>query len=111
MPWFRVDDGFHAHPKANRASNAALGLWVRAGAYSANFLLDGHVDTALAERFGRPREIDGLVTAGLWIPCADGYIFHDWHDYQPSAEQVRAERAAARERQARRRRNERGQYE
>jgi hypothetical protein len=48
-----------------------------------------------------------LVAAGLWEPAErngePGWIFHDWHDYQPSAEEVEAKREQARERQRRHR--------
>ena len=43
MPWFRVDDSFDQHPKADAAGNRALGLWVRAGAYCARLLTEGFV--------------------------------------------------------------------
>jgi hypothetical protein len=45
MPWFRLEDSFHNHPKVHQAGNAAIGLWVRCGTYSAQYLTDGHVPT------------------------------------------------------------------
>ena len=46
-----------------------------------------------------------LVDARFWSPTSrngePGWQFHDWHEYQPTAEKVKAERAAAAERQKR----------
>lgn len=41
MPWFKVDDQLHSHPKPRRASLAALGLWTLSGSYSMAYKLDG----------------------------------------------------------------------
>ena len=41
MTWFRVDDTLAMHPKVYAAGNAAMGLWVRAGAWSMQQLTDG----------------------------------------------------------------------
>lgn len=113
MPWFKLDENFANHPKVNQAGNAAVGLWVRCGTYSAQYLTDGHVPGNVARNLGKPREIAALLDAGLWVPCddGDGYVMPDYLDYNPSKEQILAERAANRDRQARRRRDQLGQYE
>lgn len=33
MTWFKVDDGFYDHPKVDQLPNAAVGLWVKCGAW------------------------------------------------------------------------------
>lgn len=101
MPWFKVDDGFAFHPKTIQCTNAALGLWVRAGSWCADNSTDGQlprhmIGTLSAQR----RDADSLVRAGLWVEEEGGYRFKDWEHYQPSKAQVDAERAAARKRQA-----------
>lgn len=101
MPWFKVDDSFDTHAKAIRAGNQALGLWVRCGAYSARHLTDGFVPAEIAKLYGRAGEMRALVDAGLWKPIEGGYQMHDFHDYNPSSSQVRADRKAAAERQRR----------
>jgi hypothetical protein len=108
MTWFKVDDGFSHHAKAVAAGNPALGLWVRAGAWSSQQLTDGFVPTAMARDLGTPAQARNLVAAGLWIEKDTGYVFHDWKDRNPSRIQVEAERHYWRERQrrARRRRGE-----
>jgi hypothetical protein len=110
MPWFRLEDSFHNHPKVHQAGNAAIGLWVRCGTYSAQYLTDGHVPTDLARRYGRTREIDALRDAHLWVDNGDGFLIPDYLEYNPSKKQVLADRAAARERQAKRRRNDNGKF-
>lgn len=99
MPWFRLEESFHHHPKVRRAGNAATGLWVRCATYSAQYLTDGVVPTEVVHEYGRSREIDALMTSGLWVRNGDGFLIPDYLDYNPSAEQVRADRARARERQ------------
>ena len=113
MPWFKLDDSFAVHPKVLHAGNAATGLWVRCGTYSAQFLLDGHIPSKTVREFGNAREVASLLEVGLWVPCADddGYLIPDYLEYNPSKEQVLAERAANRERQAKRRRNSHGAYD
>lgn len=101
MSWFRLDDSFYDHPKVIRAGNAAVGLWVRCGTYSARYLLDGTVPNDVARRHGRTGEVDRLLAARLWVPTEEGFLMPDYLEYNPSAEQVLADRAAARDRQRR----------
>lgn len=89
--WFKVDDKFAMHPKSMRAGNAALGLWVRAGSWSAAHLTDGFIPGDLLGAIGGSRSAaDKLVKVGLWEVDLDGYRFRDWHDYQPTAADVKA---------------------
>ncbi len=102
MPWFRVDDDFALHPKAIAAGNNALGLWVRAGAYAAQYLTEGFVPAGMLPVLGgRPKDAEALVKAGLWRKTAGGWRFHQWEERQPTKAQVEADRAAAAERQRR----------
>lgn len=102
MPWFKVDDSFWSHPKLSDLSHAAVSLWVRAGAYCAQHLTDGRVSAATVQRqlWTSTDAADELVAAGLWEQLEDGsgYQFHDWLNYQPTAEATEQKRAAARER-------------
>lgn len=102
MPWFRLDESFHHHPKVVRAGNAAVGLWVRCGTYASQYLTDGAVPADIAQAYGRPREIDKLLSTRLWVENgATGFLMPDYLDYNPSKEQVEIDRAMARERQRR----------
>jgi len=100
MAWFKVDDSFHAHPKVLATEPAALGLWVVAGAWCSANLTDGFVpDYALPRLLPDSATLaEKLVTAGLWRRAKGGYRFNDWLHYNPTAESVRRDRDAARER-------------
>src|SRR6266536_711018 len=80
VTWFRVDDGFYDHPKVKSLPRGAT-----------------------------RKDADALVAADLWHTaghdCADcpdiprgHYLFHQWSQYQPTRDQVEAERDAARKR-------------
>ena len=100
MPWFKVDDTLAFHAKTVAAGNAAMGLWVRAGAWSMQTLSDGFVPTHMARSLGSRSEVARLVDVGLWVEKDDGYLFHEWTQRQPSRVQVEADREASRVRQA-----------
>jgi hypothetical protein len=100
VTWFKVDDGFAFHPKAIMAGNAALGLWVRAGAWCGANLTDGALPKHMIGTFGaQKRDARKLVEVGLWVETKDGYQFHEWGQMQPSKAEVLAERAANAKRQ------------
>ncbi|MEV8403582.1 hypothetical protein [Streptomyces niveus] len=91
MPWFKIDDSAHSHPKFIRAGNAALGLWLRCGSYSAQHLLEGFVPNEIVKPFkGTPAQVRKLVEAGLWHEAGhdckkcpqpgDGYMIHDFFE-------------------------------
>lgn len=98
MPWFKVDDTLALHGKVIAAGNAAMGLWVRAGAWSMQTLSDGFVPTQVARQLGTKGEAVRLVTAGLWVEKDDGYLFHEWTQRQPSRTKVQSDREANAER-------------
>lgn len=105
MPWFPVDDGFAFHRKAVRAGNAALGLWVRAGSWSAQQTTDGFVPDDMVAVLGTSAQADRLVKAGLWTRVEDGFEFHEWS--APGRNKTRAQieemRASATAKKARQR--------
>lgn len=108
MPWFKVDDTMHSHPKARRASLAAMGLWTLCGTHSMAYKLDGFVPEWVAHGYSNGKRLAAeLVLVGLWgkaIRTDDagdepGYQFHDWLHYQQSAEEIERDRQHNRERQ------------
>ncbi|WP_327725758.1 hypothetical protein [Streptomyces europaeiscabiei] len=116
MPWFVIDDSAHSHPKIVAATNAALGLWVRAGAYAAQHLTDGIVPGVIAKMYGSKPQIAKLLAAGLWHeaghtcphpkclqPQPGDYAIHDYLVYNPTRADVREKRdkAAEKKRQQR----------
>ncbi|AUG28774.1 MULTISPECIES: hypothetical protein [Microbacterium] len=99
MAWFKVDDQLHSHPKAGRAGLAAMGLWALAGSHCMSYLTDGVVERWFVE--SKPNGVKlaaALVKAGLWDEHEDGWVFHDWDEFQPTSEKVLEDRADARER-------------
>ena len=101
MTWFKVDDGFWSHPKTATLSDAAVTLWVRAGAYSCQHLTDGVIAKPVLRLVGVESAAGELVDAGLWIEHPDGWVFHDWDDYQETRDAVRKRRDDWRDRQKR----------
>lgn len=112
MTWFRVDDNLAFHAKVVAAGNAAMGLWVRAGAWSAQQLTDGFVPDHMAAALGTPAQAARLVAVRLWTKGEGGYFFHEWagENRQPTREQVESTRRRAREKKAQQRRNSAGQW-
>jgi hypothetical protein len=112
MPWFMVDDKLHSHRKAVRAGVQAMGLWVLSGSWSADHLQDGFIPDYMALRIDPDAALHAaeLVAAGLWSVAEkdgeQGWLFHEWDEFQPTREAVEAKREAARERMARVRGNQ-----
>jgi hypothetical protein len=98
MGWFKTDDQLAFHAKVVAAGNSAMGLWIRAGSWSSAQLTDGfiptHMANAMANAMANPCDQDALVDAGLWDEVDGGFRFHDWSEFQPSAEEERAKRKA-----------------
>jgi hypothetical protein len=106
MVWFRVDDSLPTHHRVIAAGNAAMGLWVRCGAWSMGQLTDGFIPAAVAQMFGTTEEIDALLAVGLWTAVDGGYQFHRWAEdgsgapRQPTRDEIEGKRKADRERKA-----------
>lgn len=98
--WVRIDDQMHSHPKVIRAWQAcgeSLGLHLLALSYAGCHLTDGHVSVAfvryqLPQSRARARAVTALVEAGLWEPNGDGWIIHDYLEYNESRDQITARR-------------------
>lgn len=110
MPWFKVDDELHDHRKARLAGTHAMGLWVLSGSWCGANPDDGFIPESVVVRW-EPRAYkklaQRLVDAGLWtvdeLDGEHGWRFHDWGDFQPTKEEIEAEKAAARARMKKRR--------
>src|SRR5262245_27557558 len=103
MPWFRLDDSFHSHPKVLAAGNEAIGLYVRCGTYAAQHSTDGFIPEDVALLYGSAALADTLVRAKLWRRARGGWRMPDYLDYNPSKQAVDNGRRNAAERQRRRR--------
>lgn len=102
MTWVRLADDFADHPKVIAAGPLAGWLWVCGLAWANRYLTDGFLPLGAIRRLAdvddAPRLAARLVDIGLWERVDDGYRIHDYAEYQPSAEAVREEREANRER-------------
>jgi hypothetical protein len=100
MTWFKIDDSFYDHPKVFDAPDCAVALWTRAGTWSARNLTDGFVPAKMPARLCDDPDTatKELLRRGLWKRATGGFSFHDWADFQPTADAVktlREQRAAA----------------
>lgn len=107
MPWVKLDDQFIFHPKAILAGKDGRALYLTALCYSANQLTDGRIRTGVLPMVARLAEVDDaetvaehLVDVGLFERADDGYQIHDYHKYNPTAADVKKQRAENAERQA-----------
>jgi len=96
--WFKVDDSFPQHPKVlaipRRDRAATIGLWALAGIWCSQQLTDGYLAEHMVEELaGTRKQADLLVKVNLWEPAEGGYQIHDYLDYNPSADEVRADQA------------------
>lgn len=91
--WFRVDDTFNSHPKARKATQAAIGLWSVCGSWSGQNLTDGYVPRWYVRTWPNGiRNAQKLVQVGLWTETVKdgvpGYQFHEWEQANPLREDV-----------------------
>lgn len=100
--WVKIDDQFPRHPKVVAAGGQAKLLYIDALCYSSCYLTDGFIAEAALPHVSTIRNPESaarrLEEVGLWDPVDGGWYIHDYHDYNPGAEMVKAERAAARKR-------------
>lgn len=102
MPWGRLDDNLHDHPKLDKLGRDRLpgvGLWVLCISWANRHLTDGHVPAERVARLGGTlRLADKLVEVGLLDTTSDGYLVHDFLMFNPSRAQIDEDRRTARER-------------
>lgn len=106
MGWVRLEDDFYDNRKLGEAGPLAELLWIRSLAWVNRNTQDGvlppHQVRRLADfaedcdYLGKPQLpamlAERLVAAGLWEEVENGYLIHNYHDFQPSAEEVMAKR-------------------
>jgi hypothetical protein len=94
--WFKTDDKLHEHRKVRMLGKAklpAMGLWILCASWSADNQMDGSCPQVVVKRWDpRCRYAAKLVSSGLWveetIDGEPGYRFHDWADYQLTADDL-----------------------
>jgi len=112
MPWVKLDDRFPSHRKVALLSDRAFRLHVSAICWCAENLTDGRISerelALVAHIRGIKATAKQLEEAGVWDRADDGWEIHDYLDYNPSREQVLADRKKNAERQERWRQRKNG---
>lgn len=98
MTWTKLDDNIYDNPKMVKAGEEAADLYVRALVYCNKHLTDGRIEAEVLGAITRKRSAAklaaDLVRVGAWEVHPDGgWIVHDFHDHNPTAEEVLAKRA------------------
>lgn len=108
MTWVKLDDSFAGHAKIRALSHPAFRLHVAALCHCAQHLTDGLVSRLALTSVGananlsRPGAIaKTLVREGLWEEATEGFMIHDYLDYNPGKAEIREKRAATAERNRR----------
>jgi hypothetical protein len=106
MTWVRLDDQWYDHAKIRRLPELCQLAWIKGITLSARDLTDGllseeDVVGLLRSRKASLEAARELVKVGLWVLVDGGYRIHDYHHYQPTAAQVKAQKEANRIRQNR----------
>lgn len=99
MAWAKLDDGFLTHPKALAAGKDGRALFIAGLIYAARELTDGRIARSALPLVAAAADVRGPSTAlrlcevGLWEDHPDGgWVIHDYHDYNPTAEAELAKR-------------------
>src|SRR5260221_2780326 len=97
MSWVKLDDRFADHPKVLRAGGDAAWLHVTALCYAAGQLTNGFIPAGVVARLSDRKNpaalAQKLVDVGLWERAEAGYQIHDYLQWNPPADRVKAERA------------------
>lgn len=100
MAWVRIHDGAMTNPKIAELSDKAFRLWVWGLSYAQQHLTDGVLaPAALGTMPVRlSRAVSDLAAKGLWESAANGFIIHDYLDWNDSRDAVLKKRSEAKER-------------
>jgi hypothetical protein len=110
--WSKLDDQLIDHRKifiageligANGAA-LALALYTLGLLWTNKHLTDGHIPSAIVRslpHLDNPAAVaDALVHAGLWEQNGEGFVIHDFRDFNPTAAMVKRRRSVDRRRKA-----------
>lgn len=109
MTWLKVDDKLHGHPKWTRCTSDAKALWITVGSWCASYRRDGvvhhHDLVTLAAQTGlsvikAKRAAADLVANDMWTLTDDGWMYHNWTDFNPTRAQQEVTEAVQKERRA-----------
>ena len=91
MAWVKLDDAMPTHPKLMAAGPTAFALDVAGLCYSNKHGTDGFIATyvlpAVFPGLSNPKRVAAkLVEVERWAEVDGGWMIHDVHEYQPTAE-------------------------
>lgn len=64
---------------SNPISNPAIGLWVRAKAWTAHHHTNNHLPADIIDQLAGRTTRNQLINAGLLEATGDGFYVHDWN--------------------------------
>ena len=96
MPWVRLDDRFPSHRKVALLSDRAFRLHISALCWSSENLTEGKILDSELRVIAHVRNIKAaakeLEDRQLWDRVDDGWVIHDFLEYNPDRAKVQAER-------------------
>jgi hypothetical protein len=93
--WAKIDDGFFDHPKARAAGKDGRALFLASLCWAGRSQLEGVIDRSVLQLLAAKAEVKAVPTARrlvevrLWEVHPDGWLIHDYLDYNPSADKVK----------------------
>lgn len=82
MAWLKIDDGMMEHPKILGLTDKEFRVHMHALCYTGR-RREPHIHkTALPILCATPKQAGKLADAGLWDVEGDGWVIHDWDEYQ-----------------------------
>ena len=91
MSYVKLDTGIARNVKLARVSGSAHRLYIQGLCYCQDARTDGRIPLEVFPVLGlpvpQPEWADELVTVGCWILVEGGYVIHDYHEWNDSAEE------------------------
>lgn len=75
--WGRIAVDFWRNPKAEKCSDAAIGVWTRANSWSRDNRTAGFISYEQAGKYDEDSVLE-LVDSGLWDRVDGGYFYHNY---------------------------------
>ncbi len=104
MSWFaKIDANWPSHPKAIKAGSKGRDLYIAGLCYCRRHLTDGFIPrealSTLQPGLKSPSAVATLlVRLHLWEQRTDGFVIHDYLDWNDSAADIKATQEAAKKR-------------
>ena len=104
MAYLQIDDGMAEHEKIEALSPPQFMGHFRAMCWSARRGTDGHIPPhMLAGLRINKAWVSRYVEVGVWDVNGNGWVIHDWQEFNPPSDPIERKRWMATRRQRRRR--------